>query len=71
MLLKVCRLKGIICGNIGSNQTHKYLGVNTEMGKRAVHGIELRIILAENILAYRRQKNLSQEKLAEICEVNP
>ncbi len=30
-------------------------------------GITLRKILAENIRGYRRRKNLSQEKLAEIC----
>jgi len=37
------------------------------MSKRAVHGTELREILAENIRAYRGQENISQEKLAEIC----
>jgi len=37
------------------------------MAKRGIRGLELRRILAENIRAYRHQKNLSQEKLAEIC----
>ena len=37
------------------------------MSKRAEHGTELRKTLAENIRAYRRRKNISQEKLAEIC----
>lgn len=37
------------------------------MSKRAEYSIELRQILAENIRAYRHQRNISQEKLAEIC----
>lgn len=37
------------------------------MAKRDKRGLELRRILAENIRAYRCQKELSQEKLAEIC----
>jgi transcriptional regulator with XRE-family HTH domain len=37
------------------------------MTKRGQRGLELRRVLAENIRAIRRQKGLSQEKLAEIC----
>jgi len=37
------------------------------MVKRGERGLELRRILAENIRAYRRQKKLSQEDLADIC----
>jgi len=37
------------------------------MVKRGERGLELRRILAENIRAYRRQKKLSQEGLADIC----
>jgi len=37
------------------------------MSKRAEHALELRKILAENIRTYRSRKNISQEKLAEIC----
>jgi transcriptional regulator with XRE-family HTH domain len=37
------------------------------MAKRGKQGLELRRILAENVRAYRRQKKLSQEELAEIC----
>lgn len=37
------------------------------MSKQTEYGIELRQILAENIRAYRRQRNISQEKLAENC----
>jgi len=37
------------------------------MTKRGQRGLELRKVLAENIRAIRRQKGLSQEKLAEIC----
>lgn len=37
------------------------------MAKRGKQGLELRRILAENVRAYRRQKDLSQEELAEIC----
>jgi len=37
------------------------------MAKRGKQGLELRRILAENIRIYRRQNELSQEELAEIC----
>jgi transcriptional regulator with XRE-family HTH domain len=37
------------------------------MTKRGQRGLELRKVLVENIRAIRRQKGLSQEKLAEIC----
>ncbi len=37
------------------------------MSKRARYGTKLRVILAENIRAYRHQNSISQEKLAEIC----
>ena len=37
------------------------------MTKRGQRGLELRKVLAENVRAIRRQKGLSQEKLAEIC----
>lgn len=40
------------------------------MAKRARGGIELRRILAQNIRNYRLQKKLSQEKLAEICDLH-
>ncbi len=65
MLLKVCRLKGIIC--IEYNRMHKKFEVDAEMSKRGERGFELRRILAENVRAHRRQKELSQEGLAEIC----
>lgn len=68
MLLKVCRLKGIIL--IKYNRAHitqfKF-EVNVEMVKRGERGLELRRVLAENVRAYRRQKKLSQEEFAEIC----
>ena len=37
------------------------------MAKRGKQGLELRRILAENIRIYRRQNELLQEELAEIC----
>jgi transcriptional regulator with XRE-family HTH domain len=37
------------------------------MAKRSKRGLELRRVLAENVRAFRWQKKLSQEELAEIC----
>jgi transcriptional regulator with XRE-family HTH domain len=37
------------------------------MSKCSQSDLELRAILAENIRAYRQRKNITQEKLAEIC----
>lgn len=40
------------------------------MAKQARGGMELRRILAQNIRSYRLKKRLSQEKLAEICDLH-
>ena len=68
MLLKVCRLEGIIL--IEYNRAHVAqfkFEVNVEMVRRGERGLELRRVLAENVRAYRCQKKLSQEEFAEIC----
>lgn len=40
------------------------------MAKQDKRGIELRQILAENIRAARRERNLSQEELADLCALH-
>lgn len=67
MLLKVCRLKGIIL--IECNQVNRPVLIELEegMAKRGERGYELRRILAEHVRTIRQQKELSQEGLAEIC----
>lgn len=37
------------------------------MNKRVQRSMELRRVLAKNIRTYRHQKDISQERLAEIC----
>jgi transcriptional regulator with XRE-family HTH domain len=37
------------------------------MAKDAKGGLKLRQILAQNLLTYRKQKQLSQEDLAQVC----
>jgi ribosome-binding protein aMBF1 (putative translation factor) len=67
-ILIVCRLRGIISPRFGADSCN----TGAPMGRKELRKAseDLTNILAENLRAFRKSKGLSQEELADMCDLH-